>query len=417
MNARRILIILFLIVAMGFFVACGEEATEAGPGDNDVNAVDNDDNGDNQNNDTRPTGPEDCEDHEIFNPALGECVEVGNNDEEPDENDPNENQNNDDPGEECEDDEVWDEVEEECIEVEPAECGPGHLVGSACRPDGANLGGAHVLLEGVDCEGEYFSMETTADPEGEYSFSNIPSGTHELTVSSGSFEGTEEVDIFKGATRDLTSDSAKICLQGESVNIAVVSGSFDDIAGILTDMQIPFDLQSTPSSFFADMDDLRYYDIIFVECGATWPGGAGDSPDISANIRQYIEEGHSLYASDLAFRFVDFPFGDAFQFSSSTASSQTIQADVVSTDMQTLLGSTTTEVIFNLPGVRVVEQPGPTTEIQFEGDVSGVGDDMPLMSIYYDLVGGGRAVYTSFHNSAQATGDMQDILEFMIFQL
>ena len=47
----------------------------------------------------------------------------------------------------------------------------------------------------------------------------------------------------------------------------------------------------------------------------------------------------------------------------------------------------------------------------------GTLDEAKLMSIYYDFVGGGRAVYTSFHNSAQATGEMQEILEFMIFQL
>ncbi len=429
MTTTRLLgLFLALLLAAGL-AACGEDVVEVFDNDETVN----DGNGqtDNQNNDEAngPSGPEDCEDGEIFNPSLEECVPAGGNGgNEPEENDAEENQNNDDPSQECEEDEVWDEEEGECVPDLPAECGPGHLIGSACRPDGANLGGAHVKIEGVDCEGDYFSMETVADGEGDYSFNDIPSGTHELTITSGSFEGVEEVDIYKGLTQDLTSDSAKICLQGESVNVAVIQGSFDNIRELLTGMGIPHNVYSTNNEnaqLLGDLSNLLYYDIVFAECGSTWSSLASnpfnyDIGDMEQNIRTFIEMGNSFYASDWASQYAEIPFGDAFTFHSSRAPAQTIPADVLTDDMQTLLGSTTTEVIFNASGVHVVEEVGPATEVQFEGLTElngGATQVLPLMSIYYDFVGGGRVVYTSFHNSAQATGDMHDILEFMIFQL
>ena len=162
MRMRKVigyLMALAMVVALG---ACGDDVVEGDDTQND--AVENAENGgeDNQgeNNQSAPIGPEDCGEDELYNPNLGECVEVGNGDdnqEDPDANDPDEN--NQDPSQECEDDEVWDDEEGQCVPRVPAECGPGHLIGTACRPDGGNLGGAQVLLEGVDLDGNRVQYE------------------------------------------------------------------------------------------------------------------------------------------------------------------------------------------------------------------------------------------------------------------
>ncbi len=424
---------LVMMIAMVGFVltGCGDDQT-AGDAAEGLDAPDD----------------EDCPEGEFVNPATGECTE-----------DPNAGESecgvgetfDEDEGEcvpqECPDGEVWDDADEECVSLdEPGdcsefeewdeanetcvptgECGPGSISGQTCRPDGGLLPGADVVVEGTDCDGYPFTETTMADNQGFYTLEDIPAGQHELTITSGSFEVTNEVTVNKGHETDLKSEAAKICLEGTEVDIAVLGGTWDDIGELLDGMGIDYDFIGSTGSdigdFLGDLDEMREYDIIFAECGASW-GGFGfdtDMETVENNVRRFVEEGNSLYASDLADDFIDDPLPEAVNFASSSGSgSQTVDADVLSTEMQDLLGSTTTEIYFNMGGFSIAESGGPASQVHFESDVStgtSTVEDAALMTTYDDPIGNGRAIYTSFHNTAQATGDMEDILEFMIFTL
>lgn len=95
-------------------------------------------------------------------------------------------------------------------------------------------------------------------------------------------------------------------------------------------------------------------------------------------------------------------------------------------EMQTLLGETTTEFTFDTSGWTMVpmeEVTNPGTTIHFSigaDDVPGSADGYNGAAVvvsYDDPIGDGRIIYTSFHNSEQITGNMMEIMEFMIFQL
>lgn len=427
MNGTRKILKLIVAAALvtSLAVACGDEdhaeaddtanaTNEAEPGDEEQGAVEGEQN---------QSDSEGCSEGEVYNPMTGECVEPEQEEEATAGPDTESGEGEDEEQGE------FDGLNAAPNQEEARECGPAAIKGQTCRPDGGILPGATVTVEGNDCNGVAFVEETTADGEGYYEFNDIPSGDHLMTITSGSFEITEDITVLKGETLDRESEAQKLCLQGTEVSIAVITGSWDDIGSLLNGMNIEYDTMSSAGAFFSDITAMTEYDIIFVECGASWPPGfSTDADEIQFNIARYVELGNSFYVSDQAYRYIDEPLSEAIRFYNEDSSSnptvgdaQDVVAEVVSPEMQTLLGSTTTDINFNMGVWAVAEDIGPATDAHFIGDVEISGGDMvydaPLMSIYNDPVGDGRAIYTSFHNTAQVAGDMQDILEFMIFQL
>lgn len=455
-SLRTILMKLAVLMAMSTLVlACGDETTDgdSGVGLVDNQSTDNDDEcpeGQTRNpisgecvsgNDDQGTGGDGCDVGQEYDESTGECIDLCG----PGESyHPGLDECIDDSGDDLEDEhdcehhEMYDEDQGRCV-PDPGECGPGMIQGQTCRPNEGVLPNANVTLEGFDCSEEPFTMNTTADSEGFYEFEDVPAGVHEMTITSGSFQVSEEISVREGEITDRESEDAKLCIESEEVEIAVVTGTFDDIPGLLEPMDIDFDVINTSSAdsdstaaFFGNLDELLQYDIIFVECAAPWGGMSSnnygvDMADIEANIRQYVEHGNSLYASDWANPYVQETLPDAVHFYNEDqgitaprdGSDSSLMADVTSSMMESIVGSTTTQLDFTL-GWAVMEGTGPTTEAHFRADVD-TGFDIvpnaPLMVTYDDQVGGGRVIYTSFHNDAQVEGTMQEILEFMIFQL
>ncbi len=392
----------------------------------------------------------DCPDDQTYHPISGECVVDGDNS--ADGNGSNSSTNGDnqstngDNGDNS-DDNGSDNGGDNNSNSPPDECGPGAIEGQSCRPDGTLLAGADVTLTGVDCDGDDFEMTTQADADGYYEFYDVPAGDHLMTIESGSFATDRSVTVYPEQTTDLESEAAKVCLEGSGVPIAVLEGGYDDVGSILDGLDIEYDvvggdttsdpLGSGAEDFLTDFNEMMSYDIIFIECGGLWSeldggglfGGGGDIDQIEDNIRSFVEQGNSLYASDLAQPFIQETIPEAVDFyqeSQGTSgprqgqSGQTVTADIVSPEMQTLLGSGTTSINYDSNGWAVAEGAGPDTKIHFEGDITlqdgSTVSDSPLM-LTYDDPAAGAAVFTSFHNSDQATGEMEEILEFMIFQL
>ncbi len=422
MSMRRLC---WLVVAMMWMVAgCGDDDTDAGDAPNQINGEVEEEDGE----------LEGCEEEETINPITGACVPA------PGQGDQGEGSDNDGEGgaeespngEESANQPPGGEEGNGGDEEEELECGPGGVIGQTCRPDGGAIPGATVTLSGFDCQGAPFEVETAADGQGYYDFSDVPSGDHSLTITSGSFEVEEDVTIVAGQITDRESIGEKVCLTGTEVNIAVIDGAWDDISGILDDMLIEYDFYNSTSDLLGDLDAMRDYEIIFVECSNSITSGSGFSQeDMKFNVRRFVEEGGSLYGSDLAWDVVQRSVPEAMTFVNVTgdgqgspfvgSGSQTVIADVTSTQMEDMLGQDTVEIYFNT-GFAVIEEiaeSGGTAHFSGHINASGVHDGQyfPLMADYQDPLGNGYLIYTSFHNSAQATGDVQQILEYMIFQL
>lgn len=428
---RNLIVLLSLALLPLAAIGCGDELDAEGDAPSDQGQDD-------------PQSEEDCEDHEGWNPVTNECYTPDDDDDDDDDNGdecpPDQKMEDGECVDRCPVDEFWDEENEECVDIDgdcgefeewdpddevcvpTGECGPGEIIGQTCRPDEAVLPGAEITLEGIDCDGYEFDMETQADDQGYYEFEDVPAGTHELTVTSGSWVDTDDVTVQKGQTTDLTTEAAKLCLEGDTVDIAVLEGSFDDIGSILDGLGIDYELYgtsgSTPiSTLVEDLDAMKDYDIIFAECG-----GSPGSSTAENNVHQFVESGHSLYASDLADDYIEaLSHGiDVITFADQSGSAGTVTADVLTPAMQNLVGSTL-DIEFDMGSWSIMESAAVVTEVHFEVDGHQVGmdhvDKVPLLAVFHDPIGGGRAIYTSFHNSAQADSEIEEIMEYMIFQL
>lgn len=347
-------------------------------------------------------------------------------------------------------------------DVSGEECGPGNIIGMACAPSGATLGNATVTLEGVDCDGEPFTMTTQTNHNGEYEFNDVPAGAHDLSISTGSFSGTDRVFVTAGNTTDLTQAAAKICLNPGNVEIAVIQGIYDSVEDLLGDLGLDYEIKggdqvsfptsplSQARSFLGDLDAMRQYDIIFINCGELWTNigmMGGNQTAIVDNLRDYVNGGGSLYASDWAHHFVAKMFPDMIEFygdSANTSSAlmgfapQTISAGVTSSGLQTALGHNDTVIDFPHEPLQnvlnnnwaVATGAGPETTVHLQGDVAlcssatscssqgGSVPDAPLL-LSYQTPGNGTVFFTSFHNDSQMgiSDDMEEILRFLIFQL
>ncbi len=432
----RTLLACLLALSLLSLAACGDDEGESA----------NDDDPANQTANNSDPDDDDCEEGQQPNPITGECIDVSDNNDDPntgdngqDNGDDNTGQpNNDDPGDnDTPNGGDQNNGDNNGDNGDSDECGDSGLSGQTCRPDDGPLPGATVTIEGFDCDGAPFSEETTADGEGFYDFENIPSGTHTITISSGSFEVEDEVETVVDQVTDLTAGDAKVCLAGTEVNIAVMEGNFDDLDELLDNMGIEYDFYSAGAAisqdvydFVTDLDEMNQYDIIFAECQVTLPrSGQGYDQDlVEFNINRFVEEGGSFYASDRADEWIYESMPDIFHFESDTglggASADPVYADAVSDAMQLILDDNSMEFQFDTNGWTIVSggvDPDRTTT-HFNAPVVPTGgsntfEDASLITTYNDPLNDGTVVFTSFHNSAQADDEMEAILEHLIFQL
>ena len=397
MRAPNPFAIFFVLIAFLFLTACGDDVVD---------------------------GDGDCPDGQILHPVSGTCVTPSSNQTGPNQTDPNQT----DPNQTNPNQTNPNNTEQPC--------GTGRVEGLACTPDGNTLSSASITLSGTDCEGNAFSLETTSDSAGYYTFEDVPAGNQELVVTSGSFSGTRIVQVHPDQTTDLRDEAEKVCVAGDSARIAVIQGTWDDVGSLLDSMDIEYDIVGSDQlsgtytsndarNFLTDYNAMTEYDIIFIECGNLHDRISGSMAQIRSNLQFFVHNhGGSLYASDYAYQFIEEPFPDAVNFlGKEGGEDQTVMARVVSTPMLSLLGSSQAEIYFNLDHWVVMASAGPDSVVHFEGDpqlMNGTThNNAPFLVSFSPPSSSGQAIFTSFHNSAQdgMEGDMEEILRFLIFQL
>jgi hypothetical protein len=308
----------------------------------------------------------------------------------------------------------------------------GSVTGRICAPSqNVYVAGADVWVEFND--GTRITSVTDAD--GYFTLEDVPAGIHTVYVSKGSFTAEFDVSIKANEVLELAQEE---CLEGD-INIAVVTGAYDNVENILDRLGLSYDTFDGDAygsgeyvSLLGNPSKLAEYDIIFFNCGMddSWAYGYGSITvnEIRQNVRQFVQDGGSLYASDWAYYMVEAPFpgmvtfvGDDNTYSSpQVGESGYYTVDVLDPGLKTLLGSSKASINYDLPSWVVPEYAG-TAEVLVRGTVTYYEDwinlrtkDVPLVLAGRD---NGRVLYTSFHNEAQTTVDMDRILEQLALDL
>ena len=318
--------------------------------------------------------------------------------------------------------------------------GSGSISGRICDPsgDGWIVGGLVSVSIDYNNDGiEDLLIQDHTDSEGRYTLEGVTVGVHTITVQKGSYS-TEFVVDFRGGNFELETET---CLDPTSVNVAVVLGDFDNIGALLSDLEIPFDSynQQTYMELLTDPNKLAEYDIVFFNCGMPmdWVSSRGT---VSANLKNYVAEGGSIYASDWAHGIVEATFPYAIDFHGDddvispdgvgfdvhehpyVGTEGNVLAEVLDPVMASAIGHTQASLYYDLDSWVLPEAVGPGSSAMLTGDTyyytpTGAIQLESKAPLAIQFAAGGRVIYTSFHNEHQMTQDMEKALKEIILSL
>jgi hypothetical protein len=346
-------------------------------------------------------------------------------------------------------------------------CELGSVAGRVCAPDQQTwVGGATVSVDGVDCNGHPFHLEATSGSDGFFVINGIPTGPRTVHASLGAFQQDTAVVIAANQTTQIPDDA--LCVAQKAAKIAVITGMGDKIETLLTSLTLQYDIFDGTTSgwtgsgavFLSDLTKMKTYDLIFIDCAAGKTTGLAidlgpNAATITANLTAYAAAGGSFYTSDWALVFPALSFPTDMQFVLNGATSvtnpfatthlmgyapQTVTADVTDTGLAGFLGKGVVQISFpNATGANsnhwgLIQSIDPSANILIQGEslyacntkdtnCSATGQLMTQvpLAVHFKAnpVGakGGNVVYTSFHNIAQPTDDVEKILKYIVLHL
>ena len=339
----------------------------------------------------------------------------------------------------------------------------GSITGRVCAPDLATwLNGATVALDGTDCNGQPTHVETTSAADGTFTLPGAPPGDWRIKATLGAFSQETPVTVRAGASTAIPDN--QLCVAQKTVRIAVVTGSGDKIEDLLTSLRLQFTLFRGDSSmwtteaepFLADLNALKQYDLVFIDCAAAKSSGntidlGPNAARIQANLRAYVQQGGSVYGSDWALLFSIAAAPTTINFATSGGAAinspfdatvlkgyapQTVTARVDDSGLAQFLGKSTLSITFPrqaganslhwglmastsgqvlVSAASVVTCPDPAC-----GSAGPNRTNVPLaVRVRAGMPGqrGGNVVYTSFHNVAQSGNDVAQVLKYLVLNL
>ena len=178
----------------------------------------------------------------------------------------------------------------------------GGIRGRVCDPGGGWVVGAYVYTTYDSTgDGEHDARaEDETDVNGAYELTGIPvDRDYTVYAIKGSFEASFDVSVGSGMT-EIPADECML----EPPDIAVVTGDYDHIEDIIGGMGFEYteiDGQYTTGEYLTFLRNpaaMAEFDIIFFNCGAGMDWLYTDADLVRANIREFVANGGSIYASD-----------------------------------------------------------------------------------------------------------------------
>jgi hypothetical protein len=238
-------------------------------------------------------------------------------------------------------------------------------------------------------------------------------------------------DPLIGATANFTYvGNADLQLVEKPLKIGVTPSYWDNIGALLK--SFGYDVSLISLSDLLNSTKLSEYDILAINCGAGLDSYASQAKE---NIKNFVQNGGKLYASDWSYIFVKEAFPGYINFPASPKIGyvQTVAATIVDANLSKYLGVTETEIVYDLGAWVVIDNVGTGANVLITGNVSSSGSKADILttnnrssvedksgnaintlrplSVSFNY-GEGKVVYTSFHNEAQVSESIRHILEY-----
>lgn len=200
-----------------------------------------------------------------------------------------------------------------------------------------------------------------------------------------------------------------------TIKIGLAPGNYDDIGQILTDMGLTYTIFSYSPSVHSleNITSMRLFDILFIPCGTAADGA---SSTVISNVELYVQEGGVIYGSDWAMNIINGSFPGNIDFLDyDGATSWSNNSYIVDDALRQYLGKSHIDIEYDLGSWCVIDNvtSGVTTLIRGTVETySGTLLNKPL-SVRFSY-GLGTVIYTTFHNEAQISADIELVLAYYI---
>jgi len=188
-------------------------------------------------------------------------------------------------------------------------------------------------------------------------------------------------------------------------------GKWDDMGKLLDSLGEGYRYQDFPLRDLTDAKKLAKYDVLFLTCA---PGGT--ESDVTSNLREYVGNGGTLYASDWRYDCVAHAFPDfKAQNLVGRGKPQRVEAKVLDPGLRDIIGATIT-LRFDLSKWKTAAFGGDRVKILVEGKYEkefGGSAVAPLLVKFQ--FGKGSVIFTSFHNEKQNNELETKLLKYLVF--
>ncbi|HIA02645.1 MAG TPA: hypothetical protein EYN66_12175 [Myxococcales bacterium] len=313
------------------------------------------------------------------------------------------------------------------------DCPVGNITGYVCAPNATLLiGGATVYVETTNCNGKAVKIGAVSDDLGNYELENVPVGQVTVMIEKGSFKTQYQVLVPSGGTIHSPDVVQDACFSKDKTKIAVVTGDWDKIEAILSKLGFEYDLYDGLSNIqetiglLTDLNKMSSYDIIFFNCGGSHDDILLTNTNaITNNLQKFVAAGGSIYASDWAFVYAEWPWPNSIGFVGGNQNIYgpklgmmgPVTGTVTDPVLANFLGKNTVNLNYDLGMWVVVENAAANTKIHIQGNVNMLGQSISNAPLMLSHTPGGKVLYTTFHNEPQMTQDMEKILNFLVFEL
>lgn len=321
---------------------------------------------------------------------------------------------------------------------------PGSITGRVCDPSGASwLADALVYTNIFDETGKVVDVrQAFSDRNGYWSLPELdPEREYTVYIQYGTDVIFQE-SFYVRDNQDIVLPEP-VCFDPQALNIAVVTGDYDDMEFLLEKMGfINFTIVDGQDAdglrdFLTRPENLEPFDVIFlngghVEEGIIYSEDPTDrTPEIvSVLLDEYVWNGGNVIASDWAYDDVELVWPDAIDWlgddfqpnAAQLGEYKAFQATVPDEALEQFIGAETVEIEYDLP----VWPPMLSTEdyvsVHISGNVSYregpesyTLEDVPLLVSFSG--GQGRVVFSTFRVAANQSKEMSLIFQYMMYNV